>query len=226
MAQQVPGEWSSPTSGGSEAVRVLTAHSSKGLEWDLVCVAGVQEGSWPDLRRRGSLLGSDVLVDVLAGRDAAGVSTLAPQLAEERRLFYVAVTRARRRLLVTAVSGGGGAALTIPRRAGSAGRAASARHLGYGGMHLPGLVAELRAAVCDHTLEAAERADAAAELARLAAAGVSGAHPDDWWGLAALSDDGPVADPAAPVSISPSRIESFLRCELRAAARAAWCPRG
>ena len=105
MAQQVPGEWSSPTSGGPEAVRVLTAHSSKGLEWDLVCVAGVQEGSWPDLRRRGSLLGSDVLVDVLAGRDAAGLSRVAPQLAEERRLFYVAVTRARRRLLVTAVSG-------------------------------------------------------------------------------------------------------------------------
>ena len=33
----------------------------------------------------------------LAGRDAAGVSTVAAQLAEERRLFYVAVTRARRR---------------------------------------------------------------------------------------------------------------------------------
>ena len=42
-----------------------------------------------------------------------------------------------------------------------------------------------------------------------------GAHPDDWWGLAPLSDDGPVADPAAPVPVSPSRIESFLRCELR-----------
>ena len=27
--------------------RVLTAHASKGLEWDLVCVAGVQEGVWP-----------------------------------------------------------------------------------------------------------------------------------------------------------------------------------
>jgi RecB family exonuclease len=215
MAQQVPGEWSSPASGGPEAVRVLTAHSSKGLEWDLVCVAGVQEGSWPDLRRRGSLLGSDVLVDVLAGRDGAGVSTVAPQLAEERRLFYVAVTRARRRLLVTAVSGEEEQPsrfldeldpLDGPRPLATSGR----------GMHLPGLVAELRAAVCDHTLEAAERADAAAELARLAAAGVSGAHPDDWWGLAALSDDGPVADPAAPVPISPSRIESFLRCELRA----------
>jgi len=174
----------------------------------------VQEGSWPDLRRRGSLLGSDVLVEVLAGRDTAGVSTLATQLAEERRLFYVAVTRARRRLLVTAVSGEEEQPsrfldeldpLDGPRPPAVSGR----------GMHLPGLVAELRGAVCDPALEPAERTDAATELARLAAAGVPGAHPDDWWGLAPLSDDGPVADPAAPVPVSPSRIESFLRCELR-----------
>ena len=50
---------------------MLTAHASKGLEWDLVCVAHVQEGTWPDLRRRGSLLGSELLVDMLAGRDTS-----------------------------------------------------------------------------------------------------------------------------------------------------------
>ncbi len=42
---------------------MLTAHRSKGLEWDLVVVAGVQEGTWPDLRQRGSLLGMDELVE-------------------------------------------------------------------------------------------------------------------------------------------------------------------
>jgi superfamily I DNA/RNA helicase len=56
---------------------VLTAHAAKGLEWDVVAVAGVQEGVWPDLRLRGSVLGSERLVDVVAGRggqarDAAG----------------------------------------------------------------------------------------------------------------------------------------------------------
>ncbi|GAA3359900.1 hypothetical protein GCM10017744_040410 [Streptomyces antimycoticus] len=42
-----------------DAVRLMTAHRSKGLEWALVVVAGVQEGLWPDLRRRGSLLEAD-----------------------------------------------------------------------------------------------------------------------------------------------------------------------
>ena len=50
-------------------MRVLTAHASKGLEWRLVVVPGVQEGVWPDLRLRGSLLGADALDDAVAGRD-------------------------------------------------------------------------------------------------------------------------------------------------------------
>ena len=153
VAQQVPGDTSSPVTGGPEAVRVLTAHSSKGLEWDLVCIAGVQEGSWPDLRRRGSLLGSDLLVEVLAGRDGAGVSTLARQLAEERRLFYVAATRARRRLLVTAVSGEEEQPSRFLDELDPRDDRRPLAEPGRG-MHLPGLVAELRAAVCDRGLEA------------------------------------------------------------------------
>ena len=45
---------------------------SKGLEWDVVCVAGVQEGIWPDLRMRGSFLGSERLVDLLRPGARAG----------------------------------------------------------------------------------------------------------------------------------------------------------
>ncbi|MBO1415394.1 UrvD/REP family ATP-dependent DNA helicase, partial [Streptomyces sp. FH025] len=82
-----------------EAVRLMTAHRSKGLEWRLVVVAGVQDGLWPDLRRRGSLLEADRI-----GRDGlAEPLSPAALLGEERRLFYVAATRARERLIVTAV---------------------------------------------------------------------------------------------------------------------------
>src|SRR6185437_3740264 len=60
------------------------------------------------------------------------------------------------------------------------------------GLDLPSVVAELRAVVTDQGAEepvGRRKAAAAAQLARLAAAGVTGADPRDWYGLAPLSDD-------------------------------------
>jgi superfamily I DNA/RNA helicase/RecB family exonuclease len=108
LGQELPADSIAPSADRGEAVRLLTAHAAKGLEWDVVILAGVQEGIWPDLRLRGSLLGSERLVDVLAGRPATGPEAILGEtsalLDEERRLFYVATTRARRRLVVTAVA--------------------------------------------------------------------------------------------------------------------------
>ncbi|WP_073387148.1 ATP-dependent helicase [Jatrophihabitans endophyticus] len=213
-AQQLPGDGFGGRTAEHDAVSILTAHAAKGLEWELVCVAGVQEGRWPDLRVRGSLLGVEHLVDVVAGRDVGGDPGTAARLAEERRLFYVAVTRARSQLSVTAVRGED----EQPSRfLDELDPVEGERPLAHAQrpVHLAGLVAYLRAVVCDDAAPGDERTAAAAELARLADAGVRGADPADWWGLLPLSDDGPVADPAAPVPVSPSRIDSFLRCELR-----------
>ncbi|MEV5767597.1 ATP-dependent DNA helicase [Micromonospora sp. NPDC052213] len=278
LGQDLPADTIAPTADRGEAVRLLTAHAAKGLEWDLVAVAGVQEGVWPDLRLRGSLLGSERLVDVLAGRAAGAgtVATLVGQtsalLDEERRLFHVAVTRARRRLLVSAVASaavggddheeqpsrflyelgptdppapddgsppgrpeaGAAAAEEEPARRGAGAVAAGAgdgpvmaaeeepdraRTLPVSrpprALTLPALVAELRTAVSDPDAPYARRQAAAAELARLAAAGVAGAHPDDWWGLRQLSDDRPLVDDGEPVRVTPSGMESALRCSLR-----------
>ncbi len=55
-AQEIPADTLADRGVRGDAVRLLTAHRSKGLEWRLVVVAHVQDGSWPDLRRRGSLL--------------------------------------------------------------------------------------------------------------------------------------------------------------------------
>jgi RecB family exonuclease len=80
---------------------------------------------------------------------------------------------------------------------------------------LSALVAELRTAVVDPAASEARKGAAAKELARLALAGVPGAHPHDWWGLRELSDDRPLVDEGEPVKVTPSTMESALRCSLR-----------
>ncbi len=102
-SQEIAGDSLAPRAPGDDTVQLLTAHAAKGLEWELVVVAGVQEGRWPDLRPRGSVLRSEQLVEV-AAPGSRGAVTIGRLLDEERRLFYVAMTRARSRLVVTAVT--------------------------------------------------------------------------------------------------------------------------
>ena len=77
--QEIAGDTLAEQAVREDCVRVLTAHRSKGLEWDVVVVAGVQEEVWPDLRLRGSLLGADELAE--AARPDASAWTAAWPLA-------------------------------------------------------------------------------------------------------------------------------------------------
>ena len=223
-AQSLPGDSGAARAPMGETVRLLTAHASKGLEWDLVCVAGVQEGVWPDLRTRASLLGAEDLVDAAGGTDPATLDRRTLALAEERRLFYVACTRARRRLLVTAVDGaveGGDDGATASRfldlvAAPPAETDGVRPHTPLPRqLTLPALVAELRRHLTDSHTPPSRRSSAAAVLRRLAAERVPGADPASWWGLAPLSDDAPLVDPAEVVPVRPSAIDTFQRCPLR-----------
>jgi superfamily I DNA/RNA helicase/RecB family exonuclease len=223
--QEIVGDTLAERAARGDGVAVLTAHRSKGLEWDLVVVAGVQEGTWPDLRTRGSLLSMDELVEAVAAEghdpaaaapDAAAAALASKLLDEERRLFYVAVTRARRALVVTAV--GGADAEERPSRflaelAGDDIEAEQVTGAGQRWLSLPALTAELRRAAADAALGEPMRRAAAAQLARLAAAGVRGASPRHWYALTELSGPGPVTE--GTVRLSPSQVENFTRCGLR-----------
>ncbi|WP_077801086.1 ATP-dependent DNA helicase [Streptomyces sp. JHA26] len=204
-----------------DAVRLMTAHRSKGLEWRLVVVAGVQEGLWPDLRRRGSLLEADRI-----GRDGlAEPLTPGALLAEERRLFYVAATRARERLVVTAVK--------APADDGDQ-PSRFLTELGVEPVDVTGrprrplavaaLVAELRATTVDPRVSAPLREAAAHRLARLAALAdedgrplVPSAHPYRWWGMWDPTESKvPLRDRDRPVTLSGSALDQLANtCALQ-----------
>jgi superfamily I DNA/RNA helicase/RecB family exonuclease len=222
--QEIVGDTLAEQSIREDSVRVLTAHRSKGLEWDVVVVAGVQEEVWPDLRLRGSLLGADDLAEAASpeasARQAPDVATAAHAarlLAEERRLFYVAVTRAKRTLVVTA--SGGDEQDQRPSRflAELAGDDIEIERAGATTrwLSLPVLVADLRRAAADTGKPLALREAAAGQLARLAHEGVRGADPGSWYALTELSDDRPIVGDGERVRLSPSQVENFARCGLR-----------
>ena len=75
---------------GKGKVSLMTIHAAKGLEFPVVFIAGAEEGIIPHER---SLEDEDV-----SGETDAPVSKA---LEEERRLFYVAITRARDKLFIT-----------------------------------------------------------------------------------------------------------------------------
>ncbi|NMM84224.1 ATP-dependent DNA helicase [Rhodococcus sp. SRB_17] len=237
-SQEIPTDSRSRSVIAPDAVTVVSAHAAAGREWAVVAVAGVQEGLWPSLRARGSLLRTEALIDLINGvsdgSDSAEerLSRTAPLLAEERRLFLVACSRARRRLLVTAVESASGDTDLVPSRfvdellrgdqfddslgevAVVAPEPGDTRVLS-----LPALVAQLRSVVCDLDLadgDPEKHARAARQLARLAAAGVRGAHPDQWYGTAPPSTVAPLWQPEdGPVALSPSTIELLETCPLR-----------
>lgn len=225
--QEVPGDTLVERAPADEAVALLTPQGAGGREWRFVVVAGVQIGVWPDTRLRGSLLGSQALVDVLAGHgDGTAEALRAAQDAvrqEELRLFHVAVSRPTETLVVTAVSGddeqpSGLVDLVVPPETNATQGISDDERLPSPltrALTLPALVARLRQVVGDVEQAPAIADAAAAALARLAESGVAGADPDEWHGLGELTDDAPLIPSDAPVRVSPSRVDGFDQCSLR-----------
>ncbi|MCG2803434.1 MAG: ATP-dependent helicase [Cellulomonas sp.] len=205
--------------GGVGGVQVLTPAGAAGREWDEVVVAGVQDGVWPDLRLRDTLLGAQALADLLAGRGTAAADAAAAGqaraavLADELRSFLVACSRARNRLTVTAVSDtdeqpSAFVDLVQPPAGEDEDRFAGPQTA----LDLRALVAGLRARLVGAR---GEDQAAARTLARLAVAGVPGADPADWHGLAGPSTDLPLWAEGQLVELSPSKLETAQRCTLR-----------
>jgi len=217
---QIPAEPIAERAVTGNVVRILTAHRAKGLEWDAVWILGAEEGTWPSLRPRGSVLEPDRLTPTGVG-PGVHVGAL---LAEERRLFYVALTRARRMVVIAALAPGDGSA--VPSRfIDDLGLPAPRRVSGWPRYPLSaaGLVARLREAVADPSTSPALRAAAVGQLARLALQVddhgeplVPAADPDTWWGLReSTAGERPVRPVQEPIALSGSSLESLNGCPLQ-----------
>lgn len=223
--QQIPAEPVADRGTRDDAVRLLTAHRAKGLEWEEVWVVGLEEGVWPDLRARGSTLRAEELT-------TAGVGSgprMADLLEEERRLLYVACTRARAHLHLTCVDerdqGGDRPSRFLDDLAARDERIV-VEHVAGRPPHavsLDGLVAELRSVAMDPRASAYLRESACERLALLAAERdddgeplVPLADPRRWWGLHAVSEGArPVRDPEGPIWLSGSGLDGLLACPMR-----------
>jgi superfamily I DNA/RNA helicase/RecB family exonuclease len=210
------GDVIAPLSDGGDRVTLTTVHSAKGSEWRVVVIAGVQEGIWPNLKSRGSLLGSERLVEIqrygLLPRVELSAMSASALAADEAQLFDFATKRASEHLLVAAVTREDDlpssyffdfAATCITSEQGEAPLSP-----------LP-LIAHLRRELSDQTLPTANRERAAAMLKALAKEGFLSAHPSRWLGFNALTTTDPLIEPGHEIPISPSEIDRFMECQLR-----------
>ncbi|MFD5599778.1 PD-(D/E)XK nuclease family protein [Leucobacter sp. NPDC058333] len=191
------------------SVTVTTPQGAIGREFDIVALIGAQDGAWPNLRSRGSLLGTTALERWLLGGAAAQPSRR-DTMHDELRLFAHSCARARRELLVVAVAD----EQQYPSAFFGFGRDHLVEGLPSTRLTLRGQVAAMRRrAARDVTDTGALRA-----LVALADAEVPGAHPDDWYGVMSPSTAAPLidldGDPDARVRVSPSQLERAENCPL------------
>ncbi|MDI6023115.1 PD-(D/E)XK nuclease family protein [Leucobacter sp. UT-8R-CII-1-4] len=193
-----------------DVVTIATPQGVIGREFDVVCVLGVQDGNWPNLRARGSMLGVTALERWLRGEEAARPSRR-DTVHDELRLFLHAVARARQEALVVAVASED-LHPSVFFTLGEQHRVE--RSLPSSRLTLRGMVAEMRRRlVVDPTDTEARDA-----LVALAQDGVPGASPNEWYGILPPSSVKPIADiendPEATISVSPSQMERAEECPL------------
>jgi DNA helicase-2/ATP-dependent DNA helicase PcrA len=200
-------------------VQVMTIHQAKGLEFDVVFVAGMTRMGFPGKDRRGVEIPDALIAEAIPrGRDA--------HVAEARRLAYVAMTRARTHLVLSAYERSESGARQEPSSFMEEARAAASGTLEEVG-DAPeraslAAVSQCQAAFTDATMRAAEAAAAGEPGADALMAGVERAARDLVGARAAAMSPGappPVPAPARParpgLELTPSGIGTYHSCPLR-----------
>lgn len=212
-------------SSSKDGVRLLSAHSAKGHSWPVVFIMDLQEGSWPRISHSVSLLKTDRLS---VGEPVDPVSAI-DQIRDERRLLYVAISRASERLFVSCVSDDIASSFgSSPSRffnelvslAGSRPELGIVDSTNLGvpprSLTTASLVAQLRHVLEDPNASLELKHAAANRLGVLGQAGVRAANPDTWWGMREWSvSDRSIRDPEEPLRVSGSMWKDIADCSLK-----------
>ena len=209
-------------------VEVLTPAQAMGRHWQVVVLAGLQDGAWPNLRLRDRILRADLLADVGAGRVAVGEdgreelidSTRAARRAvldDEYRLFVAAVTRSRSIVHAGAVRSEDAApSVFFDLVAYLAGTHRENDIVPVDPVEAPlslsGHIADLRARAANSD-EPADAQLAATLLALMAREGIASAQPHRWLGAGGTPTS--AQDYRGQIVLSPSQFERALACPLR-----------
>lgn len=198
-----------------DVIQILTVHSAKGTQFKRVFVAGVQEGAWPNLKQRSTLLGAERLVERERHGEEIAQSALdlitAQSLAQdELRLFHVATTRATEELHITAITRDEDSPSSLFLEAAESDQYISKTFDNARPLTANALVASLRRA-----LSTSKKSEAASLLSTLSQSEISVADPAHWLGANPVSTDAPLYDDGQLVPISPSAAESFEQCGLK-----------
>lgn len=198
-----------------DVVELLTVHSAKGLQYKRVFVAGIQEGIWPNLKQRSTLLGAERLVERIRHSEEIAhiefeMMTAASLAEDEKRLFDVATTRASEALYISAVSREEDSPSSFFLDAIESGAYQLTDFKDARPLTSNALVASLR-----RSLRSEHSEVAAALLSTLSTAEIAVANPENWLGSKPISSDAPLVTDGESVYISPSAAESFERCGLK-----------
>ena len=187
-----------------DAVLVGTAGGLGSESFEIIAIPRLQDGIWPNLRPRNSMLGAASLRAFLSGRNDDPSKPLRAELADEIRLFYKAIGACRSELLLSCMRSPD----EQPSQFFAIGGLQLYEHNEPVDFDLRRLVGRLRAQL------AKGDQNAAGLLAGFALAGIPGADPVNWLGLLEPSSSEPLFASDEPMVLSASSLEAFERCPL------------
>ena len=187
---------------GTKPAVVLATPAQISRSYKLVALPRLQEGIWPNLTPRNSLLGATSLQAFLVGRQDSPETPARSELADELRMFYRACGSATEMLLLSAIED----ETEQPSQFFQMAKLEPALNRESIDFDLRRMVGRLRRRLFQGD------ESAAGTLAAMALAGLPGAHPDYWQGLLPLSREDGIA--ASDIRVSASKFESFEQCPL------------